>query len=101
MATVAKFAIITGSNTGLGLHLAKALYTSGIYSSIVLACRNMEKGEQAIEEIKSQKSTAAIVEGNLPSLQCLQVRTFFFLFDRTVKVLFGLSEPTFGEKLCQ
>uniref|UniRef100_A0A914HFT6 DIX domain-containing protein n=1 Tax=Globodera rostochiensis TaxID=31243 RepID=A0A914HFT6_GLORO len=33
------FAIVTGANTGLGLHLVKSLYASGTYASIVLACR--------------------------------------------------------------
>ncbi|KAI1728369.1 short chain dehydrogenase domain-containing protein [Ditylenchus destructor] len=48
--TSKRFAIITGGNSGLGLHLAKALYIKTEFS-IIIACRNKEKAENAVEEV--------------------------------------------------
>jgi NAD(P)-dependent dehydrogenase (short-subunit alcohol dehydrogenase family) len=42
-------AIVTGANTGLGLETAKALAAKGAH--VVLAVRNLEKGEAAVEWI--------------------------------------------------
>ena len=42
-------AIVTGANTGLGLETAKALAAKG--ARVVLAVRNLEKGEAAVEWI--------------------------------------------------
>ena len=44
-----KIAIVTGSNIGLGLEVAKALARKGAH--VVMACRNMEKAEAARDKI--------------------------------------------------
>lgn len=38
-------AVVTGANSGLGFHIARALALSG--ARVIMACRNLEKGEQA------------------------------------------------------
>ena len=43
-----KTAIVTGSNTGIGYHMALALADKG--AMVVLACRNLDKAEKAIRE---------------------------------------------------
>ncbi|MFC1500757.1 oxidoreductase [Candidatus Zixiibacteriota bacterium] len=43
-------AIVTGANTGIGLETARALAQKG--ASVVMACRNLEKGNAAAEEIR-------------------------------------------------
>ncbi|KAJ3282480.1 Retinol dehydrogenase 12 [Borealophlyctis nickersoniae] len=43
-----KVAIVTGSNTGIGLETAKALALAGYH--VFIACRSREKGEKAVAE---------------------------------------------------
>lgn len=53
-----KVAIITGSNTGLGFKSALELARKG--ATVILACRNTEKGSQAVQRIKQQVPHASV-----------------------------------------
>ena len=44
-----KVAIVTGANTGIGKETARGLATRG--ATVILACRNVKKGEAAAKEI--------------------------------------------------
>jgi len=44
-----KIAIVTGANTGIGYYTAKALVEKG--AEVILACRNQEKGAEAVRQI--------------------------------------------------
>ena len=44
-----KLAVVTGSNTGIGYYMARALASKG--ASVIMACRNSAKGEVARERI--------------------------------------------------
>ena len=44
-----KLAVVTGSNTGIGYYMARALASKG--ASVIMACRNSAKGEAARERI--------------------------------------------------
>ncbi len=46
-----KTAIVTGANTGIGLEIARALSRKG--ARVLLACRDADKANEAIEDIKS------------------------------------------------
>ncbi|KAF2896590.1 hypothetical protein ILUMI_09592 [Ignelater luminosus] len=47
-----KTAIVTGSNTGIGKMTALDFYKRG--ARVIMACRNMDKANEALEDIKNQ-----------------------------------------------
>ena len=53
-----KVTIITGANSGLGYEDARALAYKG--ATVILACRNMEKGEIALQQIRRWHSEARV-----------------------------------------
>lgn len=70
-----KTVVITGGNSGLGFHCAQKLAQKREWQ-IVLACRNLEKAEQAIAKIQEENYTKQIeaIELDLASLD--SVRSF-------------------------
>jgi NAD(P)-dependent dehydrogenase (short-subunit alcohol dehydrogenase family) len=58
-----KTAIVTGSNTGLGFETALDLYQKG--AKVFVACRNKEKGLDAIERMKAISDGGELVYGYL------------------------------------
>jgi NAD(P)-dependent dehydrogenase (short-subunit alcohol dehydrogenase family) len=54
----ARYAIVTGANSGLGLVTARELARAG--ASVVMACRNLDKGHAAIEQVR-----AAVPDGQV------------------------------------
>lgn len=54
-----KVFIITGANTGLGFETAKALVTRD--ATIIMACRNMDKANVAVNEIRKITGSGKIV----------------------------------------
>ncbi|MFC4951095.1 oxidoreductase [Pseudonocardia sp. GCM10023141] len=53
-----KRAIVTGSNAGLGLHIADELAAHG--ADVTLACRNLTKAEQAADGIRKRTPSASV-----------------------------------------
>ncbi|KAJ3379001.1 Retinol dehydrogenase 12 [Lobulomyces angularis] len=58
-----KHVIVTGSNTGIGLEMARHLYKLG--ANVTLACRNEKKANEAIEDIKKSSTSVFFEGGNL------------------------------------
>ena len=63
-----KTALVTGANTGLGLETARMLALKG--ATVVLACRNLDKGKAALARIQSEqpKGTASLAALDLSDL---------------------------------
>jgi protochlorophyllide reductase len=59
--------VVTGANSGIGLEAARDLVARG--ATVVLACRDLEKGEQARAEVdQAGKGTALLLELDLADL---------------------------------
>lgn len=53
-----RIAIVTGSNTGIGMETARSLVVNYGYT-VILACRSRDKAERAMKEINNQLVSAA------------------------------------------
>jgi NAD(P)-dependent dehydrogenase (short-subunit alcohol dehydrogenase family) len=65
-------AVVTGANSGIGLIAARELARRG--ASVVLACRNMQKGEAALAEVRAAGGEAELARLDLGDLE--SVRAF-------------------------
>ncbi len=67
-------AVVTGANSGLGLVTARELARAG--ASVVLACRNVQKGEAAAAEIRAAVPGARLQVSELDLSSLASVRQF-------------------------
>lgn len=67
-------AIVTGANSGLGLETARELARKGAH--VVLACRNIEKGQAAVSDIESDVPRASLELAHLDLGSLDSVRGF-------------------------
>jgi NAD(P)-dependent dehydrogenase (short-subunit alcohol dehydrogenase family) len=67
-------AVVTGANSGLGLVAARELARAG--ADVVLACRNAEKGEAAVESIRAVVPGARVAVEALDLSSLASVRDF-------------------------
>jgi NAD(P)-dependent dehydrogenase (short-subunit alcohol dehydrogenase family) len=67
-----RVAVVTGANSGIGLIAARELARAGV--SVVLACRNMVKGEVAIASVEASVPSAQVelAELDLGSLESVR-----------------------------
>ena len=49
--TAGRVAIVTGSNKGIGFYVALQLASSGLFQTLILACRDPVRGQTAAEQI--------------------------------------------------
>jgi NAD(P)-dependent dehydrogenase (short-subunit alcohol dehydrogenase family) len=65
-------AVVTGANSGLGLVTARELARAG--ATVVMACRNLDKGHAAVEQIRAAAPDAQVQleELNLASLESVR-----------------------------
>lgn len=76
-----KTVIVTGSNTGIGKTTAIDLARRG--ARVILACRSKQRGEVALEEIKSESGSSEVVFMQLDLGSLKSVRDFAENFLRT------------------
>lgn len=69
-----KTAIVTGSNTGLGYEIAIDLYQKG--AKVYVACRNEEKGMDAIDRMKAVANGGELIYGRLDLADLTSVKEF-------------------------
>lgn len=73
-----KIAIVTGANSGLGYETAKAL--SAKNAEVIMACRNMEKGNEAAKNIQDEKQDVKLQVMKLDLSDLLSVKDFADIF---------------------
>jgi NAD(P)-dependent dehydrogenase (short-subunit alcohol dehydrogenase family) len=79
-------AVVTGANSGLGLETTRELARHG--ATVVLACRNQDKGRGAIEEIRGEVPEAELELGQLDLSDLASVAKFAGSLDgRAIDVL--------------
>jgi NAD(P)-dependent dehydrogenase (short-subunit alcohol dehydrogenase family) len=69
-----RVAIVTGANSGLGAAIARELARAG--ATVVMAVRNREKGERAVEEVRAHVPDAALELRDLDLGNLASVRAF-------------------------
>lgn len=74
MELLGKTAIVTGSNTGLGFETALDLYQKG--AKVYVACRDEEKGLDAIERMKAISSGGELIYGHLDLASLGSIKEF-------------------------
>ncbi|KAK5822636.1 hypothetical protein F5H01DRAFT_410890 [Linnemannia elongata] len=68
-----RVAIVTGGNAGLGLHTSKALVEAGY--RVVIACRSVKKGTEAVQTIEEQtgiKGMTSVMTLDLSSFESIK-----------------------------
>ena len=69
-----RVALVTGANSGIGYEIALALARKG--ARVILACRNMDKGQAALERIAAQVTNADLDLRRLDLNSLALVHTF-------------------------
>lgn len=52
--SVGRVAAVTGSNKGIGFFIALQLASSGLFSNVILGCRDPTRGEKAVSDIQKE-----------------------------------------------
>jgi len=71
-------AIVTGANSGLGLSVARELARRGAH--VVMACRNLEKGHAALQEVERAAPRAELELAELDLASLASVEAFALSF---------------------
>jgi NAD(P)-dependent dehydrogenase (short-subunit alcohol dehydrogenase family) len=69
-----KIVIVTGANSGIGYEATRALAMRG--ATVIMACRNIEKGETAAEQIQKEDSQGKVILQRLDLADLNSVRQF-------------------------
>lgn len=80
-----KTIIITGANSGVGK--AAAIQLAGLGAMVILACRSLERGNQAMAEIKNSSSSQKVEFMQLDLSSQISIRSFVESFKSKFKKL--------------
>ena len=64
---LSRVAVVTGANKGVGYHIAQSLVHSGLFSAVVLGCRDASRGQKAAQEIGGCAEYMPLEVGNAAS----------------------------------
>ncbi len=78
-------ALVTGANSGLGLETTRALAARGAH--VVMACRSLEKGRRALEDVAANTTKASLEVVPLDLASLASVREFATTFQSAHKHL--------------
>ncbi|HEX4019317.1 MAG TPA: oxidoreductase [Frankiaceae bacterium] len=70
----AKTAVVTGANSGLGYQTSRQLAGQG--ARVIMACRDAERGQQALERLRSEVPDAKVELRSLDLADLSSVKTF-------------------------
>jgi len=96
-----KIAIVTGANSGVGYATAQALARKG--ARVILACRNMDKGEAAVRQIAHEypKAKAELIHLDLSDLASVRrfTQNYTSCYDRLDMLInnAGIMRTPFGK----
>lgn len=74
-----RVAIVTGSNSGIGLETAAALAARG--ATVVMACRSLDKAERAAQSIRTRNPAGDVVVMRLDIADLDSIKTFVAEFN--------------------
>ncbi len=77
--------VVTGANSGIGWQTARELAGHG--ASVVLACRNIERGKQAVDRIRAEHAEADVEVAELDLSDIASIRDFGEGWDRPLNLL--------------
>jgi len=80
-----KTAIVTGANGGIGFHTARILASKGAH--VVMACRNMEKAERALDALHAELPSAKAEISPLDLADLDNVKAFCVRFKQDHRAL--------------
>jgi carbonyl reductase 1 len=64
---MSRVAVVTGANKGIGFHIASQLSQSGLFSHVIIGCRDETRGLQAVQQIRNTlESTTTTTVSFLP-----------------------------------
>jgi NAD(P)-dependent dehydrogenase (short-subunit alcohol dehydrogenase family) len=80
-----RVAIVTGANSGIGFEMSRALAGKG--AEVIMACRSMQRGEDALQKILEEQPGANITLIQLDLADLSSVRRFVEVFKQRARAL--------------
>ena len=88
-----KIAIVTGSNQGIGYFIAHQVAQSNDFATVILACRRMDAGANAANEIQSATSSTSSFRCNVVAME-LDISS-----DKSINNFASAFVSTYGNRL--
>ena len=88
-----KIAIVTGANQGIGYFIAQQIVQSNDFATVILACRRMDAGSSAANEIQSATSSTSSLGCNVVAME-LDISS-----DKSIDNFASAFASTYGNRL--